>query len=103
MLLDENNTENQTEINKEKGELWEKYKNNPKMYNKYESITKLENQGLLTKKYRNEILSSWNDNENKVGKILKSVTSKDTTDLDLSKVLKMLNISVEEEPEVVEI
>ena len=103
MLLKENDTENQTEINKEKGELWDKYKKDPKIYNKYESITKLENQGLLTKKYRNEILSSWTKNEKKVGTILKSATTDEVSDLDLSKVLSMLNLTVEEEPEVVEI
>ena len=98
MLLDENNTDNQTEINKEKGQLWEKYKNDPKIYSKYENITQLENIGLLTKKYRNEVLSSWSDNEKNVSNILKSVEKEDATDLDLSKVLSMLNLT-----EVVEI
>jgi len=103
MLLDENNTENQTEINKEKGELWKNYKNDPKIYGKYENITQLENKGLLTKKYRNEILSTWGKNEKKVDKILKLIAKKDTTDLDLSKVLSMLNLTVETDPEVIEI
>lgn len=102
MLLTENHTENQTKINKEKGELWEKYKQDPKIYGKYEQITKLENKGLLTKKYRNEILSTWDTNSKNVTKILKSVETKDTTDLDLSKVLGMLHIAVND-PEVIEI
>lgn len=103
MLLDENNTENQTEINKEKGQLWKKYKHDPKIYEKYENITQLENKGLLTKKYRNDILSTWDTNGEKVNKILKSVETNDTTDLDLSKVLAMLNLKVAEEPEIIEI
>lgn len=103
MLLNENNTENQTEINKEKGELWEKYKNDPKIYKKYENITMLENKGLLTKQYRNEVLSTWDTNKTNVAKIIKSVENKDTTDLDLSKVLGMLNLTVEEETEIITI
>lgn len=103
MLLNENNTENQTEINKEKGLLWKKYKSNPKIYKKYENITTLENKGLLTKQYRNEVLSSWDTNKTKVSNILKSMENEDSTDLDLSKVLEMLNLNVDHEIEIIEI
>ena len=89
-LLKENDTENQTQINKEKGDLWKTYKKNKDVFQKYNYIADLENRGLLTKQYRNEILKNWEKYEKPIRKLSKSKS----TDITLNNVLKKLNLNV---------
>ena len=88
-LLKDNNTDNQTKINKQKGDLWEKYKNNQKIYEKYESISILENKGLLKKEYRRTILSDW---KNKKKDIIK-FSKQNNNVLKIEDILKKLKIT----------
>lgn len=91
MLCEEKNTTNQTKINPEKGELWEEYKKNKTIYEKYNSISRLENKGLLLKTHRTELLSSWDDYKTNINKILKS-----TTDYTLQNVVKLLELDTDD-------
>lgn len=88
-LLNDNNTDNQTKINKQKGNLWKKYKNNKKIYEKYESISILENKGLLKKEYRRQILSDW---KNKKKDIIK-FSKQDNTNIQINDILKKLKLN----------
>ena len=88
-LLKQNNTENQTEINRQKGELWEKYKDTSEIYNKYDNIAKLENKGLLTKKYRKQILTNYD----KYDETLNDILENDDEDFTLTESLKLLNLN----------
>ena len=76
-VLKDNNTENQTEINKQKGKLWKSYKNKPEILEKYEKIAMLENKHLLTKNYREKLLLDWNTYKTKINQIINddSITS----------------------------
>ena len=90
MLLEENNTDNQTKINKEKGDLWRTYKKDPVILKKYKDISILENKGLVTRNYRTEMLTNWENHKDNVDLVLK-----DTTNYDLKSVVKLLKLDEE--------
>jgi hypothetical protein len=87
-LLKKNNTDNQTKINKQKGELWDKYRQDPKIIKKYERIATMENKGLLTKNYRKEILTNYDKYHKQIKTI---INDEDITTL--TKSLELLNLN----------
>lgn len=87
-ILKDNNTDNQTKINRQKGDLWEILKKNTKKIEKYQVIASLENKNLLSKNNRRDILRLWN----KKSKVIKDIDN-DNTDLDMSSVMKKLNLN----------
>lgn len=86
-ILKDNNTDNQTEINRQKGEVWKTYKKDPKVIKKYKDLSTLENNGLLLKKYREDILLNWSTHEKTIKKIMLKQDK-----LTLEKTLKMLKL-----------
>lgn len=87
-LLKENNTDNQTKINKQKGDLWEQYKNDDKILQKYNTIASLENKGLLTKDYRRKVLETWDSKQKTIMKLDNS-----DKELSLTETLEKLSLN----------
>lgn len=85
-ILENNNTDNQTKINRQKGDLWDSYKDDKNKIEKYNVIASLENKNLLSKNNRRDILKMWKTKS----KILKKMN--ETENISRKQVMKKLNI-----------
>ena len=91
-ILKENNIDIETKFNKQKGDLWETFKKNDTLMEKYIIIASLENKRLITKLYRKKLFEIWNDKKDIIKKINNEGSMKINEILQSLDIEKIVNI-----------